>query len=99
MNDNVIQFPKPHRDDVECEEAIALALDIFEDVAIYLDEEGYDVEEMNNDLGTIVNLFVAALYRQQGKEHFLQEPLDAVYKGLEELMQNIGEEAPANDIN
>lgn len=99
MNDNVIQFPKPHRDDVECEETIALALDIFEDVAIYLDEEGYNIEEMNNDLGTIVNLFVAALYRQQGKEHFLQDPLDAVFKGLEELMQNIGEEAPANDSN
>lgn len=97
IENNVIQFPKAHREEVEDQATIELALDVFEEVAGFLDEEGYNIEEMNNDLGVLVNLLVACLYRQQDKEHFLHDALDSIYRGLEEIMKSVGEEAPSND--
>lgn len=96
-NSNIIVFPKVHRADEETHALVELALDVFEDVAMFMDEEGYDVAEMQKDFSVIVNLFIAALYRQHGKEHFLHETLEGLDAALSNVLNEKELGTPAND--
>jgi len=88
MNDNVVTFPKPHKIDVENEETIELALDLFEEMAETLDEYGYDIQKMNADLNILVNMLIGSMFRQQEKEHFLHEAMDSIGDAIQLIIED-----------
>lgn len=91
MNDNIIPFPVVHKSEdlfLSKEESVELALDIFEGIAEFLDDEGYDVDNMKDDLNVICNLMVAAITRQAGSEHFLHEVLEEMHQTLKKLIED-----------
>ena len=92
MNDNVIPFPVVHKS----EESVELALDIFEGIAEFLDDEGYDIEDMKDDLNVICNLMVAAITRQAGSEHFLHQVLEEMHQTLKKLIEDNQEDNDSN---
>lgn len=92
MNDNVIHFPVVHKS----EESVELALDIFEGIAEFLDDEGYDIDDMKDDLNVICNLMVAAITRQAGSEHFLHQVLEEMHQTLKKLVEDNQEDNDSN---
>ena len=94
MNDNVIQFPKTKaaNDNRKAKaEALRLSQLHYEDMANEattkmvdaLVNHGYhpiENSEMIQDLGVIMNLIVAMMYRVDGEPHFLHEPLEEIHE-------------------
>jgi len=92
-NDNILQFPnrkeklKTSKEKVEeLEEAKYhyeyIAHQAMDDVVNSLATNGYNpLTQLSlvRDLGVIMNMMVAMMYRVDGKEHFLQEPMDEIH--------------------
>jgi hypothetical protein len=92
MNDNIIQFPikKVANENYAAKiEAARLARMHYEDIAQdsvanmvdILVRHGYhplDNKAMVNDLGVILNLIIAMMYRTDGEPHFLHETIDEI---------------------
>ena len=92
-DDNILQFPnrkeelKTSKEKIEeLEEAKHhyeyIAHQAIDDVVHSLAINGYNpLTQLSlvRDLGVMMNMMVAMMYRVDGKEHFLQEPMDEIH--------------------
>lgn len=76
---NVISFYEKAVDLIFSDPTSLLADDIHSELCAYLEDEGYDLSnlELCRDLAVISELIRAALYRYHGTQHDYQEKLDA----------------------
>jgi hypothetical protein len=96
MPDNVIQFPKTRaasnttRKKLEAMQLSrvhyeSLASEAMDAIAQVLATNGYHPlkeKDMIRDMGVIMNMLVAMMYRVDGEVHFLQEPMDEIHDVL-----------------
>jgi uncharacterized protein (DUF608 family) len=93
-NDNVIQFPdrkeelKSTKEKVEDLERAReyyeeIAYAAMDDITNTLARRGYHpLKDLTlvKDMGVLMNLIVAMMYRVDDKQHFLQEPMDEIHQ-------------------
>jgi len=93
-NDNVIQFPdrkeelKTTKEKVEDLEKAReyyeeIAYAAMDDITNTLARRGYHpLKDLTlvKDMGVLMNLIVAMMYRVDEKQHFLQEPMDEIHQ-------------------
>lgn len=113
-NDNIIQFPdrkeqlKSAKEKVEDLERAReyyeeIAYAAMDDITNTLARRGYHpLKDLTlvRDMGVLMNLIVAMMYRVDGKIHFLQEPMDemhGVIKYIKEINDKKREEVFTDD--
>lgn len=98
---NIIQFPRTKaannnkRNSIEAMEQArvhyeAVASEAMDGVALALTTNGYHPlkeKKMLKDMGVIMNMIVAMMYRIDGEIHFLQEPMDEIHDVIKYVKQ------------
>ena len=93
-NDNVIQFPDRKEDLKSTKEKVEdlerareyyeeIAYAAMDDISNTLAKRGYHPLKnltLVKDMGVLMNLIVAMMYRVDEKKHFLQEPMDEIHQ-------------------
>jgi hypothetical protein len=96
MTNNVIQFPKTRAANKNVRQKLeamqlsrvhyeSLASEAMDAIAQVLATNGYHPlkeKDMLRDMGVIMNMLVAMMYRVDGEIHFLQEPMDEIHDVL-----------------
>lgn len=96
MTDNVIQFPKTKAANNTAKKKLeamqlsrvhyeSIASEAMDAVAQTLAMSGYHPlkeKKMIKDMGVIMNMMVAMMYRVDDEAHFLQEPMDEIHDVL-----------------
>ena len=100
-NDNIIQFPdrkeelKTTKEKVEDLERAReyyeeIAYAAMDDITNTLARRGYHpLKDLTlvRDMGVLMNLIVAMMYRVDGKIHFLQEPMDEMHEVIKYIKE------------
>lgn len=100
-NDNIIQFPdrkeelKSTKEKVEDLERAReyyeeIAYAAMDDITNTLARRGYHpLKDLTlvRDMGVLMNLIVAMMYRVDGKIHFLQEPMDEMHEVIKYIKE------------
>ena len=96
MSNNVIQFPKTRAANNNTRKKLeamqlsrvhyeSLASEAMDEIAQVLAKNGYHPlkeKDMLRDMGVIMNMIVAMMYRVDGEIHFLQEPMEEIHEVL-----------------
>ena len=101
MPDNVIQFPKTRAANNNTRKKLeamqlsrvhyeSVASEAMDAIAQALATNGYHPlkeKSMIRDMGVIMNMIVAMMYRVDGEVHFLQEPMDEIREVLKYIKE------------
>lgn len=98
-DDNILQFPNRHKEVKISKENInihyeTIAYKAMDDIMHTLTNNGYHPLEnllIVKDMGVLVNMLVAIMYRADGKKHFLHEPMDEIQQVIA-LVKKVNDE-------